>query len=303
MHPGSRWALAIAGVIAACAFLVPGYVYLASEAIIQRRYPLPPVTEPSALPQPTLLRGAHLAKVAGCNDCHGTNLDGRLTDASGPLPVWSANLRLPQARVSDAVFERAVRRGLAEGATTLWGMPSANYTYMSENDMTALFAYVQSLPPGGPERPPPRFDRRARLALLEGQIAPDAITAFKASSSIDLGPRYDGGRYLARVTCGECHGTDLNGTARAPNLDTVSRYGRSQFFNLLRRGWGAGGRRLPEMGQLAVMRFHGFADYEIMALYDYLDARAHAPAALVARAAAEEARERAAHEARLSNTQ
>jgi hypothetical protein len=40
------------------------------------------------------------------------------------------------------------------------------------------------------------------------------------------------------------------------------------------------------MFHLARIRFHEFADYEIMALYDYLDARAHAPADIVAHAQA-----------------
>ncbi len=302
MHPGAKAACAIAGIIAALAFLAPAYVYVASEAIIQRRYPLPPVTEPAIPLEPTLLRGAHLARIAGCADCHGTNFDGRLMNEQGPLPVWSANLRRSPARMSDALFERAVRRGLTDGATTLWGMPSADYMYMSEDDMTAMFAYVQSLPPGGAMHRRPRFDRRARLALLEGRIVPAVLDAFESPSSLDLGPRYDGGRYLARVTCGECHGTDLNGTARAPNLDAVAHYSRTAFFDLLRRGWGAKGRRVPEMTRLAAVRFHALADYEIMALYDYLDARAHAPPALVARAQVEAARERAAREATLSNT-
>jgi hypothetical protein len=40
------------------------------------------------------------------------------------------------------------------------------------------------------------------------------------------------------------------------------------------------------MHHLATARFHDFADYEIVALYDYLDARAHAPAEIVAHAEA-----------------
>jgi hypothetical protein len=51
------------------------------------------------------------------------------------------------------------------------------------------------------------------------------------------------------------------------------------------------------MRQLSSVRFHAFADYEIMALYDYLDARTHAPPALLARAKANEIRRRAVNAA------
>ena len=46
------------------------------------------------------------------------------------------------------------------------------------------------------------------------------------------------------------------------------------------------------MKRLAAVRFHAFADYEIMALFDYLSARARAPAAMFARAKANELRRR-----------
>ncbi|HEY1614029.1 MAG TPA: hypothetical protein VGF97_10100, partial [Rhizomicrobium sp.] len=201
-----------------------------------------------------------------------------------------------------AGFERAVRRGIADGATTLWGMPSAEYTYISENDMAALLAYVRAQPPAGPAHPRPRFDRGARLALLEGRMEPAVLAAFDAPSSLDMGPRYDGGRYLARISCGECHGADLEGTKVAPDLSVVSRYSRAAFFDLLRRGIGAHARAVPAMKRLAAIRFHVLEDFEIMALYDYLDARAHAPATLIARASVAAARQRAARETALSNT-
>jgi cytochrome c553 len=181
-------------------------------------------------------------------------------------------------------FERALRRGLAPDARSLWAMPSENYMYMSETDVAALHGYLTSLGNAGEMRPRPGWSLRARFALLSGRIVPAAIATRDAPSSLDLGPRYDGGRYLARIACSECHGTDLAGTSGAPDLMRIAVYGRPAFFELLRRGWGAHGRRLSVMSRVARLRFHAFADYEIMALYDYLAARARAPAAMFARA-------------------
>ena len=132
-----------------------------------------------------------------------------------------------------------------------------------------------------PERPDAR-----EPGLLKGDIEPGVLKTRDSESSLDMGPRYDGGRYLARVACAECHGTDFKGQGYAPDLNILARYSRPAFFDLLRGGAGVNGRFLPVMHHLAPIRFHAFADYEIMALYDYLAARAHAPSDVVARSEA-----------------
>jgi len=279
-----------------CAIAVPAYVYLASEATIERRYPLPAISELAASLPETVRHGEHLARIAGCEDCHGNNLEGLPVRAAGLLPIWSSNLRLAAAKMSEGEFERALRHGLAPDATSLWAMPATDYMYMTETDVGVLLAWLRSLGPRGAPRPVPVWNWRARLALLDGRLVPSPLQIRAAPSSLDLGPRYDGGRYLARIACSECHGTDLEGLAshKAPDLAAITHYSRSAFFDLLRRGLGESRRRVPAMRRLAATRFHDFADFEIMALYDYLDARAHAPSALVARARANEARRRAA---------
>jgi mono/diheme cytochrome c family protein len=296
MNPVLRWAFATAGAIAAFAAIIPLYVYVASEAAIQRRYPLSAIEEPAAPTAKDVARGMHLAAIAGCGDCHGADFEGRLMTA-GPLPVWSSNLRLSAHGMTDGEFERALRRGIARDAMSLWGMPSEDFTYMSEADVAALLAFLRNLGSAGHPRPRPVWNREARLELLDGRIIPAVLAVGDSASSLDLGPRFDGGRYLARISCSECHGTDLEGAGHAPNLDILSRYTRAAFFDLLRRGVGARHRPVPVMKRLAAVRFHVFADYEIMALYDYLDARAHAPPALLAREKTNESRHRAAIDA------
>lgn len=290
MHSVTRIALAASALAVAFAVAIPLYVYLASEALIERRYPLP-VTEQPASNAIGSVRGAHLAMAGGCVDCHGRDLQGRRANL-GPLRLWASNLRIDASTLSLGEFERALRRGLAPGATSLWGMPSQNYMYMSESDVAGLFGWLRSLGRSGQPTPKPLWTLQARFAMLRDRIVPAAIATRDAPSSLDLGPRYDGGRYLARIACSECHATDLGGSAGAPDLRIVAAYSRPAFFDLLRRGWGANGRRLRSMSRLAKSRFHVLADYEIMALFDYLSARAHAPAALFARARANELRRR-----------
>lgn len=276
-----------------CAIAVPAYIYIASEAVIERRYPLPAIAEPTEPSASMLIRGAHLVRVTGCRDCHGTDLEGRRMNLGMQRALWSSNLRIAAWELSDGEFERALRHGLATDATSLWEMPSADYLYMSESDVEAIFAYLRSLGPAGPRQPRPRWGLRERFLLIDDRIIPSVLAARDASSSLDLGPRYDGGRYLARIACSECHGADLTGAAGAPDLDITSRYDKPEFFNLLRRGIGAQDHRVPVMKRLASVRFRALEDYEIFALLDYLEARAHAPADLIAQAKANEKRRRA----------
>jgi mono/diheme cytochrome c family protein len=276
MNPVLKWAGAVAGAAVLLGVLAWVYVYVESEAIIQRRYPLPSSTVHAVDTAKAIARGKHLMAIAGCSGCHGSDLHGRLLTKNGELPVWSSNLKRLTQSMPDDEFERAIRFGIKPDATSMWVMPSYDDTYMSEDDVIAIVSYLRSLPPDGPVRPEPEFDLRARMALLEGNLAPIAPDTLESPSSLDLGPRYDGGHYLARVTCAECHGTDLTGTGAVPDLTVVSSYGRAGFFALLREGRAAPGHAVKVMPRLARSRFHYFADYEIDALYDYLTARAKA---------------------------
>lgn len=278
MHPALKWTLAVAGVIVALAFLVPGVIWLQSEAIIERRYPLASTTVEASEKAKAIARGAHLMIIAGCADCHGRDFEGRLLNRMPLLPIWSSNLRLLARSMSDEEFERAIRDGLTPAATSNWVMPSFDYTYMSEDDLIAIVSYLRTLTPAGTAKPSPSFDMGARFAIVREDVVPIAQRTLENSASLDMGPRYDGGRYLARIACSDCHDTDLTGSAdgTAPNLAVVGRYERSAFFALMRGGRSRDGRALKTMERMTGARFHAFADYEIDALYDYLSARARA---------------------------
>jgi cytochrome c553 len=212
--------------------------------------------------------------------CHGDGLTGRLMPRGdwpgGRLRIRASNLR--RGDLTNEDFARAIRDGLKPDGKSLWVMPSEAYTYMSVADVASIISYVRALPPAGEATPPVRFKTRDRVAILEGALEPTAMRVQEAGASLDLGPRYDGGRYIARTMCGGCHGLDLAGTAdsRVPDLNTVSRYALRDFFVLMREGHSPDWRPVPTMKALARPRFSALKDYEVMALYDYLSARAAA---------------------------
>ncbi len=254
-----------------------GWLY--SESVIEAHYPLLSMDVPAPdRPDAAVAHGRHLARLMGCLDCHGADLRGRTLELQAGFVIAAPNLTRAAQSLTDEEFARAIRDGLGPDGKSLWGMPSQVYTYMSVADVTAILAYVHSLPPSGAATPAPRFGIRDRIAIVAGRLEPTAADVEAAGASLDLGPRYEGGRYIARTTCAQCHGLDLTGSldGRTPDLVAVSRYRLADFFALLREGRAPDWRPMPVMHGLARRRFSEFRDYEVMALYDYLSARAAA---------------------------
>jgi mono/diheme cytochrome c family protein len=176
-------------------------------------------------------------------------------------------------------LDLAIRRGLRPDASSLWVMPSQAYLYMRDADVAALLGYLRALKTEGTVTPMPHFDAFARKKIVRAELKPAADLVQRQMPAMDLGPHFSGGRYIAMFACGGCHGTDLTGSADggAPDLNVITRYTRTEFFNLMRKGQGAQGRQLKIMGPLARQRFHILMDWEIDPLYGYLIARANAP--------------------------
>jgi mono/diheme cytochrome c family protein len=108
-----------------------------------------------------LERGRYLSIIGGCNDCHTPGyleksgavpeslwLSGSPVGFQGPWgTTYAANLRLVAASMSEAQWlthARAARRP---------PMPWFNVRTMSDPDLSAIYAYLRSLGPGGTPAP------------------------------------------------------------------------------------------------------------------------------------------------------
>jgi len=278
-----RWWLAALAipVIAAAGF--GGWLFAASEDVLHHRYAL---SRPASLPKPpdAVARGAHLAVVYGCTDCHGDDLRGRPFPHPDPFTaVTSANLTRKAARYSDADFARVIREGVTPQGYSVEFMPSNAFLRMPDDEVAAIVAYIRSLPPGGDDPPEWRPGWKGRWAMATGKFPPgmafmpDAL----AKAPRDLGAPTAQGRHLASIACSECHGTDLKGdkSGKPPDLSIVGAYDPADFHRLMKTGVAAGGRQVGMMSAAARKRFSHFTDAEVEAIRLYLVARANAPAA------------------------
>ena len=264
--------------LAALAALVLAGAYAAvqarSQAILQARHPLSAATVRAATAPEAIAAGGHLVQVAGCGLCHGRDLAGKMLAAAGS-PLGAPNLTRLAAHRTDADLDHAIRGGLRHNGTSEFGMPSHVYAGFTDAETAAILGHLRSLKPVGPVfvRPETGFMQRVDLAV--GFMHPEVGRIAGARPPIDLGPRYQAGRHLAALACGQCHGTDLSGGHGAPGPDMMVRggYSRAQFHALMRTGDTPSGRELGLMSETARANFSHFTDAEIDAIYDYLDAR------------------------------
>ena len=106
---------------------------------------------------PLIVRGQYLARAGDCIGCH-TSPDGLAFAGGLPLQtpfgtIVSTNITPDKAtgigNYTQAKFELALRHGLNEAGDNLYpAMPYANYARLTDDDITAMYAYfLQAVPP------------------------------------------------------------------------------------------------------------------------------------------------------------
>jgi hypothetical protein len=124
-----------------------------------------PTPLPGPVPAPDrgtpAARGAYLATIGACADCHtpkddrGRSIAGldfaggfRIQDANGA--AFSANLTPDPSGIpyyDDALFLETMRTGQVKARGLRSVMPWASYRRMADDDLKALFAFLRSVPP------------------------------------------------------------------------------------------------------------------------------------------------------------
>jgi cytochrome c553 len=230
-----------------------------------------------------IAHGERLTRVLGCTGCHGAHLEGSLFTKGHPEwgPLYASNLTVEVPEYTDPQLDGIIRRGTHPERRTVWGMPSAVFTHLSEADFSALVAYLRTLKPIGGKTPSPQFSAQDKKDIKAGEYKPSdqMVRELKDKLPADLGPRYALGRYITTVTCRECHGAQLEGQpgppGSPPNLIVAGGYSRADFEKLITTGVPTGNRKLnPMMSGVAQTRFNHLTPHERDALYAYLKARA-----------------------------
>lgn len=128
------------------ALTVAGVFPLFSAEAIDHLAPRPDVV-PSG---PTAAYGGYITTVGGCADCHGARLAGGSVPGSGSELPPGPNLTMGGELIgwSNEDFRRAMREGLTPTGRQLSpAMPWKQMGQMSDEELEAIWLYLQSLPP------------------------------------------------------------------------------------------------------------------------------------------------------------
>ncbi len=235
----------------------------------------------------TLARGAHLAKILSCTECHGEDLSGLVYIDAPPFRVVGSNLTPGRGGAGGSYsprdWDRAIRHGvLSDGRAVIPVMPSQLYHSLSDEDTNALIAYLMSLDPVDTEHPDTalRFLGKVLVALPAlDYSAAVADPGWIRSPAPRPGPTAEYGRYLASVTCVDCHGKDLRGAPHpdpsgppGPDLQAAGSWTPEQFAAAMRSGLTPEGKHLNTRYMPWASSYTHLTDMELTALQAHIAA-------------------------------
>ncbi len=246
----SRWLLAIAIgglaiVIAASWYLMsPGpLTFAGAETVHLAEYKESnPTGAPAELAQSDpVSRGRYLTDAADCQTCH--TREGGVPFAGGRAfktqfgTLYSSNIT-PDRETgigawSAGDFLRAVHKGVRPDGTHLYpAFPYAAYTYLTDDDVQAIWVYLRGVPAA--KNPIPAndlafpFNQRWLMGIWSGFFNPDR----RFTPNVRRSPEWNRGAYLAEglAHCGDCH---------TPRNVLQALNNRRKFSGALTAGWRA----------------------------------------------------------------
>lgn len=260
------------GAAAAIAALALGCVYGISEWKVRRTYeaPLLPLRPPAAI---DLAAGKHMAKVVGCwAGCHGKEGEGGVEYIIGIHRNTAPTLSQVVPTYTDDELARLIRYGVKRDGRSAVGMISYTFWPLGDQDIANIIAHLRSQPAKPAVPRTHEIELRGRWALVTGAWKVSAEQVDRSIPRWGAQPRntsFERGRYLASITCTECHGLAFRGNPLegGPSLVVLAAYQPDQFQRLLRTGKPIDGRDIPEMSWMPNV---DFTDREIADIYNFL---------------------------------
>ncbi len=268
----SRWllAIALAGlVIVAGVFwylMSPGpLTFAGAETVRLADYKESnPTGVPAELAQsdPVSL-GRYLTDAADCQTCH--TREGGVPFAGGRAfktqfgTLYSSNITQDRetgiGAWSAGDFLRAIHKGVRPDGTHLYpAFPYAAYTYLTDDDVLAIWGYLRSLPAVKTSIPANElafpFNQRWLMGIWAGLFNPDR----RFAPNVRRTPEWNRGAYLAEglAHCGDCH---------TPRNVLQALNNRHKFTGALTAGWHAYNITSDPMSGVGAWSDEGLAQY------------------------------------------
>jgi cytochrome c553 len=250
-----------------------GVIYGLSQQILDRPYeaPLVPLRPPS---RPDVAEGERMARIVGCWDgCHGRRGEGGRQEISGIVRHTAPTLSQVVPLYNDAELVRLIRYGVKRDGKSAVGMTSYTLWALGDQDLANIITHLRRQPLLPPVERELQLSWRGRFALVTGtwKVSAEQVDRSRPRwGNLPQTTSFERGRYLASVTCSECHGLDYRGNALegAPSLAILGAYSLEQFQHLMRTAQPASGRKLRE--DMSWVADAPFTEDEIAGLYQFL---------------------------------
>lgn len=234
----------------------------------------------------SLAEGQRLYAARGCAECHGADGAGRkFMDDPGLGQWYGTNLTTLVHDLSPADWDRAVRQGVRSDGRSVFFMPASELYFISDHDLGAIAAYVNSLPRVDRPQPTQHVGLIARVVDALGFMAlsPARKVDHAAPRPADMTPAATAeyGERLAHGQCMECHGEHLSGgplpgappSLPVPRNITLHESGlagwtEAQFVTALRTGKRPDGSAVNPF--MPWQTYQHLSDTELSALWLYL---------------------------------
>ncbi|HEY6125081.1 MAG TPA: cytochrome c [Steroidobacteraceae bacterium] len=224
------------------------------------------------------VEGERLASILGCKGCHGADLGGAedCFERPGQYRLTCPNITAARDLYTDRDLVILLRHGRKIDGALVDFMPWDMYAQLTDSDLANVIAYVRAAPyVDKPALHDSQYSLAVRWQMLRGEYPWQNDLADYDTKPLD-GPA-ERGRYLASVSCPECHAPNLRGYEgdTAPSLTVVQAYPPEAFARLMREGITMTGRESASglMTAVARDRFSHFTAEEVVALKAYFDQR------------------------------
>jgi mono/diheme cytochrome c family protein len=285
-----KWFGILLGALVGLLVIAALVLYIRGNGITYKTYSFP--VEAVTLPTDavSLEHGKHLASVL-CSDCHGGDYSGiESWFKGGPLgTIDSANLTAGEGGVgaeykSVEDYVRAIRHGVNLAGKPVQMPAVTALTYMSDEDLGALIAYLKTLPPV--DHVTKGHEGLSPLAYILTGVGMFNMPAAQVDHTIQhvsapsSGVTTEYGKYLATINhCNECHGTQYSGGRHpdpsvkvyGPNLTPAGElvgWSVDDFIKVMRTGLKPGGGQLSQY--MPWPAFGKMTDDELKAIWLYL---------------------------------
>ncbi len=285
-----KWIGIVVGSLVGLLLVAGAVLYLMGNSRMNKTYDFPPSNIAIPTDDASIEFGRHRVESL-CAGCHGPDLSGiENWFSAGPLgTIDSANLTAGEGGVgqefkSDEDYVRAIRHGIDPEGKPLF-MPAVSSTsYLSDEDLGAIIAYVKTVPPVDHKTNGQNFTPLAKILYVLGvlpQMPVETVSHETHVTAPEVGVSVEYGDYLVNTNdCRICHGPEMNGgpfpdptkTKISPNLTPggeLAFWTEEEFINTMRTGITPSGHELdPEF--MPWKDYGKMYDDELKAIFLYL---------------------------------